>query len=138
MIPVDGHSRYHVRRGEHPDHLQVFDASAHGVGASEPARNFHGKLREDLEKRDHQISQAQMQEEQVCPCVSFALLPKCAHEEEVTTCCEHEYQTQNARSDERKAFSHIFVLVCCLSRAVTIRIHLKPCCFMYAFTSANI
>lgn len=122
MIPVYGHSHYHVRGGEHANHLQVFYGSAQKVSSSEPVRNFNGELRQDLEKRDHQVCEAQVQEKKLGLRISFTLLPKCTQEDNITTCCKHKNQTQNSSSNEGKTF---VVHICCLSRAVPAGIHLE-------------
>lgn len=125
MVPVYGHSYYHVSGGEHPDHLQVLYCAAQEVRASEPVRNFNEKLRQDLEKSHHQIGQAQVQEEQLGPGVSFTLLPQCAEEEEVTARCEHKHQTQNPSSEEREVSVRFSIFVRRLFGAVAAGIHLS-------------
>ena len=111
LISVYRHRHYHVRGGKHPHHLQVLHCATQYVWTNESVRDVPHELRTHLEEGDHQVCDAQVENEDAHPGELLPALPQHQQEPDV----------QDPRSDEDDGQKNYFHL----SQALVPRIILR-------------
>ena len=134
LISVYGHHHYHVCWSKHPDHLEVLHCTTQSIRTHESVRDVPHELRTNLEECDHQIGDAQVENEDAHPGELLPPLQQHQQNPDVQDRCQDEDDGEKSYFQLSQALIPRLILGQSALRSDVTRVCSEP---SHAFTPKN-